>query len=169
VSSWCICGQWLFCFLLAEALISHSNGTSASTCCLCCFWHLCCGCCICICRYTCSLHHCLTVTAWHQTLTALSTAATNATGLASTAFQLGRQIALTCILSPAANVGLVTSTGWTFHNNSGIYGSNYLLRAREFSALHGHRWCDGHINPAWCHHSWGRLRRVNGVAVRSWS
>ncbi|DBA92269.1 TPA: hypothetical protein ACH3X2_003703 [Trebouxia sp. C0005] len=66
-----------------------------------------------------------------QTLAALSTAATNATGLASTAFQLGRQVALTCILSPAANVGLVTSTGWTFHNNSGIYGSNYLLRAQD--------------------------------------
>ena len=75
-----------------------------------------------------------------QTLAALSTAATNATGLASTAFQLGRQVALTCILSSAANVGLVTSTGWTFHNNSGNYGSNYLLRARKSVAVHCIAW-----------------------------
>ncbi len=76
------------------------------------------------------------VTAPNETLAALSTAATNATGLASTAFQLGRQVALTCILSSAANVGLVTSTGWTFHNNSGNYGSNYLLRARKSVAVY---------------------------------
>lgn len=67
------------------------------------------------------------------TLAGLSSSASNATGLASEAFQLGRQVALTCILSPEANVGLVTATGWTFKNNSGIYGSDYLKRARKSS------------------------------------
>ena len=43
------------------------------------------------------------------------------------------QVARQCIL--ASNTALVTSTGWTFHNTSGIYtrptGTDYLLRARE--------------------------------------
>ena len=64
-------------------------------------------------------------------LSSLSASAGNATGLASEAFILGRQVALTCILSPYANVGLVTSTGWSFRNNSGDYGTDYLKRARK--------------------------------------
>ncbi|KAL0038112.1 hypothetical protein WJX79_003329 [Trebouxia sp. C0005] len=65
-------------------------------------------------------------------LSSLNSSASNATGLASTAFQLGRQVAITCILDAnnVSNVGLIAN-GWTFHNNSGMYGSDYLLRAQD--------------------------------------
>lgn len=66
------------------------------------------------------------------TLSSLSSSARNATGLASTAFEIGRLVARTCVLSPQTNVGLVTSTGWSFRNNSGSYGTDYLKRARKF-------------------------------------
>ena len=70
------------------------------------------------------------------TLSSLSSSASNATALSSTAFQLGRQLALTCILDAnnISNVGFVANS-WTFHNNSGVYGSNYMLRARKSSLL----------------------------------
>lgn len=51
------------------------------------------------------------------------------------AFDLGRQVAEKCIV--AGNTALVTRTGWTFHNTSGVYqtpaGTDYLLRARKCS------------------------------------
>ena len=70
------------------------------------------------------------------TLSSLSASASNATALSSTAFQLGRQLALTCILDAnnVSNVGLIAN-GWTFHNNSGVYGSKYLLWVRKFSLM----------------------------------
>ena len=56
----------LFGLVLYKVLISQSNEISARTCCFSYFWHLCCGCCIRICRYTCSLHHGLTVITWNH-------------------------------------------------------------------------------------------------------
>ena len=66
------------------------------------------------------------------TLTGLSSSAANASGLASTAFGLGAQVALRCIT--AADVGLDTQTGWSITNSAGNYGIDYLLRARESRA-----------------------------------
>ncbi|KAK9827504.1 hypothetical protein WJX74_006310 [Apatococcus lobatus] len=51
----------------------------------------------------------------------------------NSAFQLGAQVAKKCILR--TNVGFVASTGWTFHNASGVYdrasGTDYLDRAQD--------------------------------------
>lgn len=53
------------------------------------------------------------------------------------AFQLGNQVASKCIIN--TNLEFVASTGWTFHNDSGVYnqanGIDYLGRAREASAF----------------------------------
>lgn len=83
-------------------------------------------------------------------LSSLSSSASNATGLSSSAFQLGRQLALTCILDAnnVSNVGLIAN-GWTFHNNSGVYGSNYLLRARKSSLM---LFLASHLS-CWHHHA----------------
>ena len=62
-------------------------------------------------------------------VTALGAAASNASGLANTAFLLGSQVASHCITG--ANVGSVTTTGWGFNNQTGTYGTEYLLRARK--------------------------------------
>lgn len=62
-------------------------------------------------------------------LSSLSVTASNASGLASTAFQLANQVSNRCITG--SQVGLVTPTGWAFNNNTGTYGTDYLLRARE--------------------------------------
>lgn len=61
-------------------------------------------------------------------------------------FNLGQQVARQCILN--SSTSLVTNSGWTFHNQSGLYSSNgytdYLLRAREMPCCHScscHKHC----------------------------
>ena len=58
----------------------------------------------------------------------------NASTTTNGAYQLGQQVARQCIID-FASTALITSTGWAFHNTSGVYTrgayTDYLTRARE--------------------------------------
>ena len=75
-----------------------------------------------------------TATNLANTLRALSAnAANNGTGVTNLAYKVAQQVAYTCITSPKASTAIVTNTGWSFHNTTGVYarstGLDYLLRA----------------------------------------
>ena len=61
-------------------------------------------------------------------LAALSASAKNASGLALTAFQIGQQVALQCVINSTTD--WLTQTGWTFRTGP-TWGADYLQRARH--------------------------------------
>ena len=60
----------------------------------------------------------------------LAFAAEHTSGNSMTSFLLASQVANLC-LTGAVTGNLVTATGWLFSNDTGSYGTNYLLRARK--------------------------------------
>ena len=81
-------------------------------------------------------------------LAALSSAASNASGVATTAFQLANQVATRCIT--AGQIGLTTTTGWSFSNSGGAYGDDYLQRARKPTIFHSRDFPRKRMRTAGC-------------------